>query len=104
MRGKKRIDWQVDPPPDLVLEIDVTNYSSVDDYLPYRVPEVWMFKRDGLNIHILDNGSYRLTATSHYFPELQLQSLVEQYRQIAYQQSTSQAIRQLRRQFPDRAL
>jgi hypothetical protein len=29
---------------------------------------------------------------------------VEQYRQIAYQQSTSQAIRQLRRQFPDRAL
>lgn len=104
VRGKKRIDWQVDPPPDLVLEIDVTNYSSVDDYLPCRVPEVWLFKRDGLNIHILDNGSYCLTATSHYFPELQLQSLVEQYRQIAYQQSTSQAIRQLRRQFPDRAL
>jgi Uma2 family endonuclease len=101
VRGKKRIDWQLDPPPDLVLEIDVTNYSNVDDYLPYQVPEVWMFKRDVLNIHILDNTRYRLARTSHYFPEIPLQPLVKQYHQIAYQQSSSQAIRQLRRQFPD---
>jgi Uma2 family endonuclease len=33
--GKERIDWSVDPPPDLVLEIDVTSYSDVKDYLPY---------------------------------------------------------------------
>ena len=39
--GKERIDWRVDPPPDLVLEIDVTSYSDVNDYLPYRVPEIW---------------------------------------------------------------
>ena len=40
--GKKRIDWQNDPPPDLVIEIDVTSYSDVQDYLPYRLPEVWL--------------------------------------------------------------
>lgn len=34
--GKDRIDWVVDPPPDLVLEIDVASYSDVQDYLPYR--------------------------------------------------------------------
>lgn len=101
VRGKTRIDWQVDPPPDLVLEIDVINYSNVDDYLPYRVPEVWMFKNTVLNVHALDKNTYHLTPTSRYFPGLQLQSIVEQYRQIAYEQSSSQAIRQLRRQFPD---
>jgi Uma2 family endonuclease len=100
VRGKKRIDWTVDPPPDLVLEIDVTSYSNVNDYLLYQVPEVWMFKRDMLNIHILDQQTYRLVQTSHYFPDLQLQPIVTQCRQIAYQQSSSQAIRQLRRQFP----
>lgn len=35
--GKERINWSVDPPPDLVLEIDVTSYSNVNDYLPYQV-------------------------------------------------------------------
>lgn len=100
VRGKKRIDWTADPLPDLVLEIDVTSYSNVNDYLLYQVPEVWMFKRDMLNIHILDQQTYRLVQTSHYFPDLQLQPIVAQCRQIAYQQSSSQAIRQLRRQFP----
>lgn len=100
VRGKKRIDWQVDPPPDLILEIDVTNYSNVNDYLPYRVPEVWMFKAEALNLYRLEDDAYRLTSISRYFPDLQLPSLVQEYRSIAYQQSSSQAIRQLRRQFP----
>ncbi len=95
VRGKTRIDWQIDPPPDLVIEIDVTSYSSVEDYLPYRVPEVWLFK-DRLTIHRLEGDSYRLAPVSCYFPELQLPELVARYRQIAYQQSSSQAIRQLR--------
>lgn len=98
VRGKKRIDWQVDPPPDLILEIDVTNYSNVNDYLPYRVPEVWMFKAEALNLYRLEDDAYRLTSVSRYFPDLQLASLVQEYRSIAYQQSSSQAIRQLRRQ------
>lgn len=102
VRGKKRIDWQVDPPPDLILEIDVTNYSNVNDYLPYQVPEVWMFQQDILNIHRLDRDMYSLAFTSRYFPELQLPEIVQYYRQIAYEQSSSQAIRQLRNQFPSR--
>jgi Uma2 family endonuclease len=100
VRGKKRIDWQVDPPPDLVLEIDVTNYSDVNDYLPYQVPEVWMFKADVLKIYALEQDIYRLVTSSRYFPEVFLQSIVDQCRRIAYEQSTSQAIRQLRQRFP----
>ncbi|MBV8886413.1 MAG: Uma2 family endonuclease [Chroococcidiopsidaceae cyanobacterium CP_BM_RX_35] len=52
--GKERIDWSIDPPPDLVLEIDVKSYSDVNDYLPYRVPEVWLFRKK-LFIYQLQN-------------------------------------------------
>jgi Uma2 family endonuclease len=37
--GKDWIDWQVDPPPDLVVEIDVTSYTSELGFLLYNVPE-----------------------------------------------------------------
>jgi Uma2 family endonuclease len=93
--GKERIDWRMEPPPDLVLEIDVTSYSDVNDYLPYRVPEVWLFRKQ-LAIYQLQNSDYLLQSHSRYFPELDLQALILQYRQIAYERNTSAAIRQLR--------
>lgn len=33
--GKKRFNWQVDPPPNIVLEVDVTSYTDTNDYIPY---------------------------------------------------------------------
>lgn len=93
--GKERIDWRSDPPPDLVLEIDVTSYSDVNDYLPYRVPEVWLFRKQ-LAIYQLQDTEYLLQSQSRYFPQFDLQSLILQYRQIAYKRNTSAAIRQLR--------
>jgi Uma2 family endonuclease len=57
--GKERIDWRNDPPPDLVLEIDVTSYSDVQDYLPYRVPEVWLFRNKELVMYVAGVGVCR---------------------------------------------
>ncbi|MBC7969457.1 MAG: Uma2 family endonuclease [Verrucomicrobia bacterium] len=94
--GKKRIDWRIDPPPDLVLEIDVTSYSDVDDYLPYRVPEVWLYKRQQLRIYQLQGNGYRPEAQSRYFPDLDLQAIVDRCLQLAYDRNTSAAIRDLR--------
>lgn len=51
--GKNRIDWQNDPPPDLVIEVDITSYTDINDYLPYRVPEVWLLKNNELFIYRL---------------------------------------------------
>ena len=45
VRGKKKINLKVDPPPDLALETDIT-HSSLDRlgiYRALRVPEVWRF-------------------------------------------------------------
>nr|WP_324616354.1 Uma2 family endonuclease [Lusitaniella coriacea] len=94
--GKKRIDWQNDPPPDLVIEIDVTSYSDVEDYLPYRVPEVWLLKKQKLLIYELRGTSYRLQTQSFYFPNFDLDGAISRCVEIAYQRNTSAAIRDLK--------
>lgn len=93
--GKDRIDWGVDPAPDLVIEVDVTSYTDVANYLPYRVPEVWLWKQR-LMIYRLVDGSYCPQSESRYFPGVDVAQLVEQYLQISRDQSTSAAMRNLR--------
>jgi Uma2 family endonuclease len=95
--GKDRINWSVEPPPDLVIEIDVTSYTDANDYLPYRVPEVWLFKKNQLAIHGLQGNSYVRTNNSRYFPNMNVPEIVRECLQIAYERNTSAAIRELRR-------
>jgi Uma2 family endonuclease len=94
--GKKRIDWQQDPPPDLVIEIDVTSYSEVQDYLPYRVPEVWLYKNQQTLIYQLQDTDYQLQTHSRYFPDFDLQSAIARCVKITYDRNTSAAIRDLK--------
>ncbi|MEB3211678.1 MAG: Uma2 family endonuclease [Leptolyngbyaceae bacterium] len=97
--GKDRIDWQVDPPPDLVIEIDVTTYTAAEDYAPYKVPEVWLFKNSGLKIYHLQDDSYQQQSTSQFFPTVDLPPLIDEVFQRAAQQGTGAALRQLRQRF-----
>ncbi|MFB2973909.1 Uma2 family endonuclease [Aerosakkonema sp. BLCC-F183] len=94
--GKERIDWANDPPPDLVLEIDVTSYSDVNDYLPYRVPEVWLFRNKKLLVYQLQGDEYIEVDKSRYFPNINLQDVITQCLQVAYERNTSAAIRDLK--------
>ncbi|MBN3927454.1 Uma2 family endonuclease [Nostoc sp. NMS4] len=91
--GKKRIDWESDPPPDLAIEIDVTSYTDVNDFLPYRVPEVWILKSNRLLIYRLQGESYVL-AESSYFPNMK--EIVQQCLQMANEQTTSEVIKWLK--------
>lgn len=94
--GKERIDWRNDPPPDLVLEIDVTSYSDANDYLPYRVPEVWLLRKQQLLIYQLQGTEYCIQPQSRYFPNINLLDVVSRCRQVAYERNTSAAIRDLK--------
>jgi Uma2 family endonuclease len=98
--GKDRINWSTEPPPDLVLEIDVTSYTDVNDYLPYRVPEVWLYRKNQLIIYTLDGNSYTRVLQSRYFPNLNLQEIVNEYSEIAKKETSSIAMRLLRQRFP----
>ncbi|KAF3890984.1 Uma2 family endonuclease [Tolypothrix bouteillei VB521301] len=92
--GKNRIDWQNDPPPDLVIEVDITSYTDINDYLPYRVPEVWLLKNNELFIYRLQGEIY-VIAESSYFPNVS--EIVQQCLLIASEETTSEAIRWLKK-------
>jgi Uma2 family endonuclease len=94
--GKDRLNWGIDPPPDLVVETDVTSYSKLNDYLPYRVPEVWLFKKNQLAIYQLQDDGYQRQSQSGSFPEVDLPALLTRCLQTAAEQGTGVAIRELR--------
>jgi len=96
--GKDRINWQVDPPPDLVIEIDVSTYTAAADYAPYGVPEVWLFQKSGLKIYALHGKTYELQASSRYFPAIDLPALLAQVLHNAATQGTGITLRNLRQQ------
>jgi Uma2 family endonuclease len=53
MRGKKRFDPMVDPPPELLIEIDISHPSlnKLPLFASFGIAEVWLW--DGKQIHIL---------------------------------------------------
>jgi Uma2 family endonuclease len=60
IRGKKRIDLTRDPPPDLVIEIDLTN-PSLDRFPIFArvgVPEVWRYDGSRVQIYKLTDEQY----------------------------------------------
>jgi Uma2 family endonuclease len=95
--GKDRIDWQIDPAPDLAIEIDVTSYISELDFLPYRVPEVWIFKKQKLTIYQLGEDRYEVTENSCYFPGVSIQDSIDLCVLNAKSKGAGAAMSELRR-------
>ena len=94
--GKDRINWQVEPPPDLVIEVDITSYTAAADYQPYSVPEGWLFKSDQLSLFALTEGGYEQTSASRYFPAVNLAEVVADTLDLAALQGSGGAIQALR--------
>jgi len=73
MRGRKEYDTAIDPPPDLVVEVDISR-SSLDKmaiYADFGVPEVWTYETAALRIHRLGpGGKYTAQGRSLSFPFL----------------------------------
>jgi Uma2 family endonuclease len=95
--GKDRINWQQELPPDLAIEIDVTSYTSASDFLPYKVPEVWLLKKNRLTIYQLKDGDYEVCESSLYFSGLILQDIIDDCFAMAKKHGTGSAISQFRR-------
>jgi Uma2 family endonuclease len=79
IRGKKRLDLTVDPPPDLALEIDITSRTHPSIYEAVKVPELWRFEDKKLQINILQDGCYVESQESLNFPSLPLIQIIPQY-------------------------
>ena len=72
VRGKDRIDLAVDPPPDLVIEVDITSPSinKLSIYAGLGVPEVWRYDGEKLEILQLGNDGYVEVPESAALPGL----------------------------------
>lgn len=72
VQGKKRLDLDEDPAPDLVVEIDVTSSSRnrLQVYADLGVTEVWIYDGESLSIQQLQEGTFRLSQTSQFFPTI----------------------------------
>jgi len=71
VRGKKRLDMEIDPPPDLIVEIDVSNDSlnKLPLYAALGVPEVWRYA-NAIEIWVLDESRYVRRSDSTAIPIL----------------------------------
>src|SRR4051812_41168123 len=73
VRNKDRLNLKVDPPPDLVVELDITHRSIAREpiYAKLGVPELWRY--DGKRLTVLElkpDGKYHERDTSLAFPFL----------------------------------
>jgi Uma2 family endonuclease len=72
VRGKPKIDLNVDPPPDLVIEIDISSPSlnKLPIYAQIDLPEVWRYDGERLTIFELGGEAYAQTSRSVALPHL----------------------------------
>ncbi len=73
LAGHREIDLELVPPPDLVIEVEITNslLKKLDIYAKLRVPEIWRFDGEKLTVLLLNpEGAYTESTTSAAFPFL----------------------------------
>ena len=80
VRGNRKFDFDVDPPPDLAIEVEITKsiLDKIDVYRALKIPEIWRFNGKRLIALVLnDDEQYVEQETSAAFPGLALKSLAE---------------------------
>lgn len=80
VRGKKKLDLDSgDPPPDLVIEVDITSFSlnKLPIYARLGVPEVWRHDGERIEILTLRNSEYTETYESSFLPSVTGETLTK---------------------------
>lgn len=72
VQGKKRLNLNQDPPPDLVVEIDITSSSEIrfPVYAGMGVPEIWRYDGNSFIVYQLQAQKYIPCEESLAFPNL----------------------------------
>jgi Uma2 family endonuclease len=79
VRGKTKLDFTQDPPPDLAVEIDITS-SSINQltlYATLGVGEVWRYDGKNLIFYQLQSDKYTIVDRSPTFPILSPDRVLE---------------------------
>ncbi len=99
--GKRKFDLEIDPPPDIVVEIDITNesLSKFPIYGALSVPEIWLYDSKKVEFYELAGGKYREVSTTRSFPGLTPAMLATALEQSKTDGQTA-ALRAFRQQWP----
>lgn len=95
--GKDTLDLGIDPPPDLVIEVDISppGVAKLPIYAAVRVPEVWRYDGQHLAPMRLRRGHYVKVRKSIAFPSLPMNRLNE-FLAIGLASGQTAAVRALR--------
>ncbi len=92
--GKERFDLNIDPPPDLAIEVDWTCSTKIEDYEVIASPEVWIYRRETLFIYLFDGKSYQPSSHSPLFRGINVAEILPLYVERAWQIGSSVVLRE----------
>ncbi|UBF25042.1 Uma2 family endonuclease [Kovacikia minuta CCNUW1] len=99
----RELDIEIDPPPDLAVEVDITSSSRrrFGIYLQLQIPEVWRYtQQKGLVIYQLQSDEYVECELSPTFPKIS-GAVLMQFLQRAETEDDNSVIRSLRQWIRD---
>ena len=78
--GKRELDFELDPPPDLVVEVEITSSAikKMPLFAAMKVPEVWLHNGESLYMYRLENDTYVPIDSTVELPGLSVE-LIRQY-------------------------
>jgi Uma2 family endonuclease len=79
IRNKRDFNLAEDPPPDLVVEIQVTNFppDRLKLFAAVGVPELWLYAEDNFEVWELEGSGYVSRTESVFLPGLTVETILE---------------------------
>jgi Uma2 family endonuclease len=98
MRGKLQINLEIDPPPDLVVEVDMTRsfMNKLSVYAQLKVPEIWQYKNNQITIYLLNDENYQQSEESLAFPSFPVKELA-QFVKLDQQKGENERMKEFRK-------
>lgn len=96
VRGKKRLDLEIDPPPDLALEVDITARTYPETYADLGVPELWRRRGDRIQIYCLHEGTYVESEISPAIGNLPLAKIIPEFVNRSRSEGRNKAVKTFR--------
>ncbi|MCT7954916.1 Uma2 family endonuclease [Laspinema palackyanum] len=98
VRSKLKIDLSVNPPPDLVVEVDITSGSlnKFPIYQSLKIPEIWRYRRRGLEIFELQGEEYVQRDFSPTFSPISVTTVIPEFIQKSPSMGEMVALRAFR--------
>ncbi len=98
VRNKLKIDLSLNPPPDLIVEVDITSGSlnKFPIYQSLKIPEIWRYRRRGLEIFELQGEEYLQRDFSPTFSPIAVTAAIPEFIQKSRSMGEMAALRAFR--------